>query len=173
MLAAPSASAQGLPDEVFELLHKEVELSREMLDLLEREKTALVEMDMPTLIELSRLKLKQVSRIQTLDESLQKSSRQLTGSTAKVVKLSSLGACAGDAELQLLEDLRLQLLTLREEILSKNVINKLFAEDTGRYLRDAISLITTAVAEQHPAYGKAKQGGKSASNQPSLISREV
>lgn len=173
MFEATNAAARNIPDEVFELLRKEVDLSQEMLTLLDQEKTALVAMDMPTLIELSRQKLKQLGRIQALDESLQETSRRLTDSTTPAITLSSLNDYASEAERPQLEDLRHRLLALREQILSKNMVNKRFAEDTQHYLSDAISLITTAAAEQHPSYGKAKQGGKSYANQPTMISCEV
>ena len=173
MLEATNAASRNLPDEVFELLRKEVDLSREMLTLLDHEKTALVAMDVPALVELSRQKLKQLSRIRALDESLQNASRRLTDSTAPAIRLSSLNDYASEAERPQLEDLRQRLLALREQILSKNIINKRFAEDTQHYLNDAISLFTTAAAEQHPSYGKAKQSGKSYANQPTMISCEV
>jgi Mg2+ and Co2+ transporter CorA len=173
MLETADTAPRNLPDELFELLYKEVDLSQEMLALLDQEKTALVAMDMTTLVELSRQKLKQLDRIRALDESLQKTSRQITDSTASTIKLSSLNEHASETERPRLESLRQQLLALREQILSKNIVNKRFAEDTRHYLNDAISLITTATAGQHPSYGKAKQGGKSYANQPTMISCEV
>jgi len=173
MLAEATVAIQNLPEEVFDLLRKEVGLSQEMLALLDQEKTALAAMDMPGMIELSSQKLKLLSRIRALDDALQKIGRQLTEGTASTIKLSALVEIASGEERRQLEDLRRQLLNLREQILSKNIVNKYFATDTGHYLRDAISLITTAAAEQHPSYGKAKQGGKAYNNQPTLISREV
>lgn len=173
MLAATTVTSRTLPDELFDLLRKEVDLSQEMVALLDQEKTALVAMDVQALVALSRQKIMQMNRIQALDDALQGISRQLSGSTDAAVKLSTLVEMASDEERQQLDGLRQRLLTLREQIFAKNVVNKRFAEDTQHYLNDAISLITTAAAEQHPSYGKAKTGGKSYANQPAMISREV
>lgn len=161
-----------LPPKLFEILEKEVALSQEMLRILEAEKDALVEMDMQTLLNLSRKKENQLSMIQALDQSLQETSQKLANrGSDEPVKLTELAALASDAEVERLMGYRERLITMREEIISRNVINKHFAEDTQHFLGDAISMITNAVAER-PMYSN-KGINKPSVKQPSLISREV
>jgi hypothetical protein len=82
---------------------------------------------------------------------------------------------ARDGERDRLIALRQRLLALREEIISKNTINRLFAEDTQRCLNDAITLITSALTEGHDSYQRGKDTGKRppSASRPALISRAV
>ncbi len=161
-----------IPKKIFDLLEREVQLSQEMLSLLESEKNALAAMDMQSLVSLSRKKVGQLTTMQAVDESLQETARQITDLPAgKPVKLENLASLATGEDMDRLKAYRKKLTQLREEILGRNMVNKHFAEDTKSYLNDAISLITSAVAER-PMYGT-KGVGKPSTKQPALISREV
>lgn len=165
---------QTIPPRFFEILEEEVALSEEMLNLLDQEKAALISMDMQGLIAVSRKKTNQLARIQGMDVALQELSGQITAAADGKASLGTVIQLVGEEAIRdRLQGYRRQLLQLREGILSKNVINKHFAEDTRHYLNDAISLITSALVENPAAYQKGKAGKKPSANPPTLISREV
>ena len=161
-----------IPKQIFDLLEREVQLSHEMLDLLEAEKNALTAMDIQSLISLSRKKVNHLSKIQSVDDSLQETASQIAGLPSDTkVKLEHLASLTSGDDMAHLSAYRKKLTKLREQILDRNMINKHFAEDTKSYLNDAMSLITSKIAEK-PMYGN-KGIDKPSVKQPTLISREV
>lgn len=169
---------QKIPTGIFEMLDKDIELSRELLTVLAEEQAAIVAMDMNRLMTLGRQKSERMERLQKLDETLRQAVEQLTGKPSeKAVRLLDLADLAEGEEKQRIHARRRQLVDLRQQIAGKNVINRQFVRDTQRHLHEAISLITTATAtEQQQNYGKPGrpgQMGRRNSGGPSLISREV
>lgn len=172
MQEQPDIDQKSIPAAIFEILEQELQLSQEMLDLLDEEKIAMTKMDLKSLIALSKKKENQLVRIQQLDESLQEAARQIADApNTKVVKLSALITLASGVETTMLKRYRDKLTYMREEIISRNVLNRRFAQDVQGYLNDAISMITRSVVK-NPMYGT-KGARKPSANEPSLISKEV
>ena len=168
-----SAGECSLPARFFETLEQEVLLSQDMLAILHEEQKALVGMDLQALIHLSAKKENRLSRIQALDSQVAEMSKALRpdapGNTARLAALIPL---LNPEEGKKLGQYRKKLTGLREEILSRNQINRHFAADVKKYLNDAISLITSGIADR-PMYGFTGRSKHASLNQPSLISREV
>lgn len=169
---------QKIPTGIFDLLHKDIELSRELLTLLAEEQAAIVAMDMSKLMALGRQKSESMERLRELDETLRQDVEELTGKPSeKAVRLLDLADLAAGEEQQRIHAMRRQLVDLRQQIAGKNVINRQFVRDTQRHLQEAISLITTAAGgEGAQNYGRpGRPGGMARRNSggPSLISREV
>jgi hypothetical protein len=162
-----------LPEKFLTVLAEEIKISEQMLHLLGGERQALVDMDMQTLIALSRKKEAMVTRLQGLDNALQEMAGKFIGNPSdKIIKLSSLMPLLDMATAQRLNALREKLASLREQILSRNTVNKGFALETKNFLSDAISTITNLVAER-PTYARSKALNKPSTNLPSFVSREV
>lgn len=162
------------PAKLLDIFNRQIILGKEFLKLLAEEKTALIEMDMQVLISLSQQKEQQLLRLQTLDQELQEESRRLwpeNKGNNKIIKLAALAPLVKEEEYKRLNNCRESLTELHAEIQTKNLFNKQFAEDTGKFLSDAIKLISNAVAD-HPTYstnGMRKKPGM----QYNLLSREV
>lgn len=164
---------RSLPAKFFEALDQEILLSQDMLAILSEEQKALVAMDMQTLIRLSAKKENRLSRIQALDSLLADLARELRPEAlGKTAKLAALIPLLNPEEGGKLAQYRKKLTGLREEILSRNQINKHFAADVKTYLNDAITLITSGITDR-PMYGLTGLSRKPSLNQPSFISREV
>ena len=164
---------RALPARFFEALEQEILLSQDMLTILQAEQKALVAMDMQALLRLSDKKENTLSRIQALDSLLADLAREFRPETTdKTAKLAALIPLLNPEEGGKLAQYRKKLTGLREEILSRNQINRHFAADVKQYLNDAISLITRGIADR-PLYGLTGLSRKPSLNQPSLISREV
>jgi hypothetical protein len=169
MPQTPQTTEQrSLPARFFETLEQEVLLSQDMLAILNEEEKALVAMDMQALIRLSAKKENRLNRIQALDALL----TDMAGEILPGAKLSSLIPLLNPAEGEKLRQYRKTLTRLREEILSRNQVNNHFAADVKTYLNDAITLITSGIADR-PMYGLPGLSRKPSLNQPSFISREV
>ena len=172
MQQTPTAGQCSLPPRFFETLEQEVLLSQDMLTILQAEQKALVAMDMQALISLSAKKENRLSRIQALDSLLAEMTKEFRPEPPeKTGKLAALIPLLNPEQGGKLTHYRKKLTGLREEILSSNHINKHFAADVKQYLNDAISLITSGIADR-PLYGLGL-GRKPSLNQPSLISRAV
>lgn len=157
----------------FEALEQEVLLSQDMLAILQAEQNALVAMDIQALVHLSGKKENRLSRIQALDCQIADLTKELhPEASGKAAGLAALLPLLNPEDGEKLTQYRKKLTGLREEILSRNQINRHFAADVKAYLNDAISLITGGIAER-PMYGISTHGRNSSLNQPSLISREV
>ncbi len=164
---------RSLPARFLETLEQEVLLSQDMLAILSEEQKALVAMDIQALIRLSGKKENRLSRIQALDALLAEMAGALHPDTHdKTARLGALIPLLNPEEGGKLGQYRKKLTELREEILSRNQINKHFAADVKTYLNDAISLITSGIADR-PMYGLTGLSRKPSLNQPSLISRAV
>lgn len=162
-----------LPARFFETLEQEVLLSQDMLAILSEEQKALVAMDMQALIRLSAKKENRLSRIQALDSLLVNLAAELRPEASdKPARLAALIPLLPQEEGEKLGQYRKKLTGLREEILSRNQINRHFATDVKAYLNDAISLITSGIADR-PMYGLTGRSKHASLNQPSLISRAV
>ncbi|MDH3392477.1 MAG: flagellar protein FlgN [Desulfobulbaceae bacterium] len=160
------------PTKLIELFKKQIILGEEFLQILAEEKTALIEMDMSALMKLSQKKENQLTRLKNLDDALQEESRRLWPDTQeKIIRLAALSPFISEAENKLLTGYRDRLAELRATIDEKNLFNRRFAEDTGKYLNDAIQLISNAVAE-HSTYSTNGMPKQNAS-QANLLSREV
>ncbi|MDG4475837.1 flagellar export chaperone FlgN [Thiovibrio frasassiensis] len=163
----------ALPAKFFEALEQEILLSQDLLVILNEEQKALVIMDMQALILLSNKKENRLSRLQALDSLLADLTRELCPEAkGKTARLGALIPLLSQEEGETLNLYRTKLSGLREEILSRTQINKHFAADVKTYLNDAISLITSGIAER-PMYGLTGRSKKPSLNQPSFISREV
>lgn len=163
----------SLPARFFEILEQEVLLSKDMLAILREEQKALVAMDMQALITLSAKKENRLGRIQALDIMLAEMAEEIRPrAEGKPAKLTALIPLLNLTDGQKLDQYRKKLNGLREEILRGNQINKHFAEDVKQYLNDAITLITSGIADR-PLYGLSGISSKPSLRQPSLISREV
>ncbi|MFA7382004.1 MAG: flagellar export chaperone FlgN [Desulfurivibrionaceae bacterium] len=163
----------SLPARFFEALEQEVILSQDMLATLQEEQKALVAMDMQALLSLSSKKENRLSRIQALDSLIAEMAGEFCSEAGgKTTRLAALIPLLNDEEGGKLDQYRKKLTGLREEILTRNQINKHFAADVKTYLADAISLITSGIADR-PMYGLTGRSKKSSLNQPSLINREI
>lgn len=164
---------RSLPARFCETLEQAILLAQDMLAVLHEEQKALVAMDMQELLRVSGKKENRLSRIQALDSLLAEMAGELLpGTPGKAAKLAALIPLLNPAEGKKLGQYRKKLRGLREEILSRNQINRHFAADVKGYLNDAISLITSGIADR-PLYGLNGLGRKASLQQPSLISREV
>jgi len=160
------------PAKLTELFERQIVLGEELLHLLGEEKTALIEMDMQALLSLSQKKEHQLLRLKNLDEALREESRRLwPDSNEKIIRLAALSPFVSEEENERLTSYRDRLAKLRNSIDEKNLFNKQFAEDTGKYLNDAIRLITSAVGER-PIYST-KGAHKQFAPRANLLSREV
>lgn len=164
---------RSLPAKFFEILEQEIMLSQDMLAILQEEQKALVAMDMQALIHLSAKKENRLSRIQALDAMLAEMMVALRPEApVKTTRLTAIIPLLSKEEGGELSQYRKKLAGLREEILSRNQVNRHFATDVKKYLNDAISLITSSIADR-PMYGLTGRSKHASLNQPSLISREV
>ena len=173
MQQTQTTEQRSLPARFYEVLEQQVQLSEDMLAILSEEQKALTAMDMQGLIRLSAKKENRLSRIQALDTLLAEMTKEFRPEAEeKTAKLSALIPLLAPEEGKKLGQYRKNLSRLREEILSRNQINGHFAEDVKTYLNDAITLITSGIADR-PMYGLTGLSKKPSLNQPSLISREV
>ena len=162
------------PSKLMKIFGSQISLGKEFLELLAEEKTALIEMDMQNLISLSHQKEHQLHRLKTLDDELQVESKRIwpdNQDNNKIIKLAALAPHISEEEYTRLADYRDKLTKLHAKIQDNNLFNKQFAEDTGKYLNDAIRLISSAVAE-HATYST-RGAEKYPMAQASLLSREV
>lgn len=164
----------AIPQRFFELLQQQEQNSQVLLSLLAEEKKALLEMEMSALLSLSKKKEQQLSLIGNLDEILTEMAKNIALTAGIPVKgLSSLEPHLHPPDAAQLARYRKKLTFLQEEILARNLINKKFAEETKKFLGEAISLITTG-GSAHEGHGYTTRGlSKPSKNQPTFISREV
>jgi flagellar biosynthesis/type III secretory pathway chaperone len=172
MTATTTPRLKSVPPELFENLARQIDLSLQLLEILEQEQDILLAMDTQGLFTLTRRKEYQLNRLQLLDLSFQEIAKTLVAdSSPEPVRLREVIELAGDREAARLEQDRVKLVALCQKIQDRNLVNKLFARDVLGYLNDAVSLITNAIAGQS-AYS-AKGSIRPSSRQPALISREI
>lgn len=173
-----TTEAQGsfiaIPQRFFELLQQQEHNSQAMLSLLAEEKKALLEMEMSALVSLSKRKEHQLAVIQNLDGILTDMAKDIALSAGIPVNgLSSLAPHLKAPDAEKLAGYRKKLTFLQEEILARNLINKKFAEETKKFLGEAITLISTGGSTQE-GHGYTTRGlSKPSKNQPTFINREV
>lgn len=171
----PANTAKNLPPLFFKAMEQEIILSEEMVTILNAEQQALVAVDMPALISLSTRKGALATRLAAMDTQLQEMARAAMGQPQDtVIRLRAIAGLLDPAEASKLEASRLRLASLRNEILSKTIVNRKFTEETRQFLNDALTTITGSMTER-PLYGRnmGRGMGRPMTNQPSLISREV
>lgn len=167
-----SRSSGSMPAELFENLERQIDLSGQLVEILEQELAALTAMDINSLLGLSRRKEGMIKRVQLLDCSFQEiASRILGAASPEPVRLRELIGLAGPEESARLEHSRVRLVALRHRIHDRNLINQQLAHDVLGYINDAVSLITNAAAGQVPY--SAKGPARPSMRQPALISREI
>ena len=173
MQQTQTTEQRSLPARFYEVLEQEVQLSEDMLAILREEQKALTAMDMQGLLRLSAKKQNRLNRIQALDTLIAEMAGEIIpAANAKTARLSALIPLLSPEEGEKLNQYRKRLTGLREGILSRNQTNRHFAADVKTYLNDAITLITSGIADR-PMYGLTGLSKKPSMNQPSLISREV
>jgi flagellar biosynthesis/type III secretory pathway chaperone len=161
-----------IPAELFENLHRQTELSQQLVEILEQELDVLTRMDIQTLISLTRKKESQLKRLQLLDAAFQEIAGAICAAAApEPVRLRQVIELATADEAHRLEQSRVRLVALRHRIHDRTLINKQLAHDILGYLGDAISLITNTAAGQTPY--SARGANRPSSRQPALISREI
>lgn len=150
--------------EILEGLAINLNLSQELLTTLEEENTALRAMDTQGLFRISRHKDTLLAKLHYLDDSLRNSLAE-EGKTQRASDPTS-------ERMRMIGQYKEKIRSLRQEIQTRNWINKRFTEDTLSYLSDAIALITRPVQAENTYRipGRSLARGK---NMPSFISREV
>jgi len=141
-----------------------LKLSQDLLAALEEESTALRGMDTQGLFRLSRQKDTLLAKIQYLDNSL----RTSLAAENKATQASRLTP----EQLRTAGQYKVRINNLRQEILSRNTINKRLTEDTLGYLSDAIALISNSAQEEH-IYNIPGRSQARSKNLPSFISCEA
>ncbi|MFZ5775706.1 MAG: flagellar protein FlgN [Thermodesulfobacteriota bacterium] len=166
-------TTQAMPPVLLKAMEQEIALSEEMVTLLGEEQQALVNMDMPALISISTRKGTLAARIATMDGQLQEMTRSLLGQPQSgTARLRALIEVLAPNDAEQVEAHRLRLVSLRDDILSKTIVNRKFTEETRQFLRDAMTTITGAVTER-PMYGRGRSAARPTASMPTLISREV
>jgi hypothetical protein len=128
---------------------------------------------MQAIMDLSARKEEQVARMQGLDEQVREIAASFAGSQASSpARLRDLHACLDREESALLEQQRLLLAGLREQILERTLVHRNFVEESRTFFNDAIATVMSSVAER-PMYGRSKAFNKPSMAQPSFVSREV
>lgn len=147
--------------EMIQDLAVSLKLCQDLLATLHEESTALRAMDTQGLFRLSRQKDTLLAKIHYLDDSLKNSLPTQSTET------SSTSLTPEQADI--IAHYKKTISSIRQEVQTKNMINKRFTEDTLSYLRDAIALITRP-PEANNTYripGRSQARGKS---MPSYIS---
>jgi flagellar biosynthesis/type III secretory pathway chaperone len=157
--------------EFFQDLQVSQNLAEELLSLLSEENAALQKMDVRTLTRTTKQKETLLVKIHYLDNRLSGAVRQ--GVPAKKGgKLADLIPLLPQDQAALLLQYSKNLSKLRQNIQTKNLVNKSFTNDTMRFLNDAISLFTAQPQQKNQLYGN-KGMARYPSKNPSIISREV
>lgn len=147
--------------EIIEGLAVSLKLSQDLLASLHEESKALRTMSTQELFRTSHQKDILLSKIHYLDDALQSSFSALRKDPAS----SSLSP----EHSRLIDDYKRKITNIRQEIQTRNTINKRFTEDTLRYLSDAIALITRP-PEADNTYRMPGRSQARAKNMPSYIS---
>lgn len=153
-------------------LEKQMQLCRGFLCLLKEEQNALVSMDLQALMRYSRKKEELLHHIHNLDNSIQETTVEMAQEyQSKSRTLTELLPLIPKEKACELNNFRKKLFTIREEIQTRNMVNKQFTEDTLSYISDAIDLITGS--DEHQSIYAAQQTSHKKTCDPTLLSREV
>ncbi len=161
-----TANNSNIPVEhdILDGLAVNLKLSQDLLTALHEESTALRGMDAQGLFRISRQKDNLLSKLQYLDHSLQTSLAD-ENTTTTASRLTS-------EQLRTVGQYKTRINSMRQEILSRNTINKRLTEDTLGYLSDAIALISGSAQEEN-IYSIPGRSQTRSKNLPSFISRGV
>jgi len=171
-----TSSLTAIPQGLYDILDKQLRVAGDLCRILEEERTALTGMDISAILATSQRKIDRIERLHELDQAFLETARTLLGLEENAqVRLADLISRAPARARERLSQARNALRGLRERILDQNAVNRRFAEESRKFLGEAISLITSSISEQTPAYTKAKCANKAraTSTMPKLISREV
>ena len=153
-------------------LEKQMQLCRGFLCLLKEEQNALVSMDLQALMRYSRKKEELLHHIHNLDSSIQETTVEMAQEYRSSSRtLTELLPFMPEEKAGELNGFRKKLIALREEIQTRNMVNKQFTEDTLTYISDAIDLITGS--DENQSVYAAKKAGHKKTCDPTLLSREV
>jgi len=159
-------------EELFEALKLSQTVSAEIYELLKEENGAIQKMATQSLIRITKQKEDLLEKINYLDNKIGAIIRRyLANKEHTGNKIGDLLPFLPPEQGQILEQYRKNLTKYRQEIFTRNMINKRFTHDTLQYIDDAISLITAQPSENN-LYGN--RGVAHYVNQkPAMISREV
>lgn len=167
-----SADQNDIIEELFEALKVSQTLSADIFELLKEENKAIQKMATQSLIRITSQKEELLAKTNYLDKKIAAIIKQyLADNGGEGNKISALLPFIPQEQGQILMQYQKNLSKYRQEIFTRNMINKRFTKDTLQYIDDAISLITNQSAGNH-LYGN--RGIACYANQkPAMISREV
>lgn len=167
----PSGEVSSLT-KLFELLDLQDRHCRIFIQLLNQEKQILIDMGIQLLISLTSKKAYQLQRINGLDKAIREISRRICGEAGPTkFKLTEIIPYLDQHDGARLQSHCENLAGLREEIKTKNLINKQFTMDTLKYIDNGITLITGGIAEERRYQNKGTI--RNLPLGPALINREV
>ncbi len=154
------------------VLEKEIVLGRQIVHLLDQEREAIVKMDVAALIGFSNAKDELFGSLQEWDDKLRQVLEELSPKGAdKTAALATLDALfQGDAEQQF-QAMQREWRDLREKIVTNNLVNHQFIQETLSFLGDSVALFAGREQRQG-VYGLVGRS-KNIVNSPCVISREV
>lgn len=155
--------------ELFQDLRVSQRLAEELLLLLKEENEALQKMDIRALTGLAKQKETTLIKIHYLDNRIAATVHHYFSKKGK--KLVDLVPLLPKDQATVLLQHNINLIGLRQDIQTKNLINKRFTGDTLLFINDAISLIT-ARPKKNQLYS-CKGMAPYSDRVPTMISREV
>ncbi|MEN8258379.1 MAG: flagellar export chaperone FlgN [Thermodesulfobacteriota bacterium] len=158
-------------------LQKQMNYTHAFIHILDQEQAGLLKMGMSILMQISKQKENGLRQMIYLDDQIQEVAALILAEEGgrgedDIIQLRDLYPHLQKEEVEELENIRLNLASLRDEIDRKSYINHSFTADTLRYLGDAIALISDGIAND-PTYSSRGMMGKTEKARPSLLSREV
>ena len=172
METAQALNKNSLTETMHTNLEKQMQLCRGFLCLLKEEQNALVSMDLQSLMRYSRKKEELLHHIHNLDNSIQETTLEFAQEYKSNTRtLKELLPLLPKEKADEINSFRKKLFEIREEIQTRNMVNKQFTEDTLTYISDAIDLIT-GTGEDPSVYAAQKASHKKTCD-PTLLSREV
>ncbi len=157
---------------IITVLERELVLGQEIIDLLEQEREAIVKMDVSALIGFSQIKDDLFGALQEQDDKLRYVLENLCpNGPDKSAALATLDALFEGESEEHFKAMQHEWRELREKIVTRNLVNHQFIQETLSFLGDSIALFTGAEQKQG-GYGAVGQS-KTVSNVPRVVSREV
>lgn len=150
--------------DIVDSLALNLRLSEDLLAAIHEESTALRSLDTQGLFRISRTKDTLLAKIHYLDDSLQKTWTKHDPQQTKTT--------ISPEDLRLIDQYKQRINTTRQEIKSRNTVNKRFTEDTLSCLGEAIALLTRPTPENNTyrVPGRSQPRGRTL---PSCISCEA
>lgn len=173
-------------EELFEGLKLSQTLAADILDILKEENKAIQKMATQSLIRITKQKEDLLEKTYYLDNKISTMVSQYMSSVSRQVKstpggvspqiskgkkITDLVPILSPEQGQIIQQYYKNLTKFRQEIFTRNMINKRFIKDTLQYINDAISLITDQPPKNrlYCNKGRADYGNQKAT----MISREV